>query len=435
MSGLGKNSTGYTKQDYQESKVLALGFKKLKFAHQANVGDTGISFSALNAPTIMLANGFVQPSLTSLVASDLSVYKNNLYLTSSARGPLECDFDYQIGSSSRINFISFTALQDEVFVGKIDPVNLVGNLVVDGSAQPATGVLPVGQVQFNVGLPFEINKYPNFQVGSVTVFRNGKLQVRNFGNSVSGVGNYFEVPVAGGFGSLIQFNVPGVLLGDGSQETIVVTPNGFLVERPQTSILATIQNLQGQLDSIVPTVAALAGVPVTNYQIAPNDPDLNQFGNIILNLLNFALPVITPWTPFISTLTNFGGSPTQTFFYRQIGENIEIQGFITLGGAFTSFPVISIPPGMTIDYSKLPNTTSCVGLSRGNQSGSVHLGDVATEGGNPTNLLFDGPNGQSTWSPTVPVTWGTGDTIQVLASLPIIGLSASQTFKQLLGLP
>jgi len=434
MSGIGKNSTGYTKVDYQESKLLALGFKKLKFAHQANAGDTGISFSSMTTPAIMLANGFVQPSLTSLVSSDLSVFKNNLYLTSTARGPLECDLDYEIGSASRINFIGFTALQDEVFVGKIDPVNLVGNLVVDGSAQPATGILPVGQTQFNVGLPFEINKYPNLQVGSVMVHRNGKLQVRNFGNSVSGVGNYFEVPVAGGFGSLIQFNIPGVLLGDGSEETIVVTPNGFLVERPQTSMLATIQNLQGQLDSVVPTVAALSGQPITNFQIAPNDPDLSQFGNIVLGILNLSIPYVSPWTPYTSTLTNFGGSPTQTFFFRQVGENIEIQGFILLGGAFSSFPTVTIPTTMSIDYSKLPNTTSNIGISRGNQGGSVHLGDVVTAGGNAQQLFFDGPNGQSTWSPTVPVSWGTSDTIQLFASVPIIGLTATKTIKELLGL-
>lgn len=285
MSGIGKNSTGYTKQDYPESKIPALGFKKLKFGHQATAGDTGISFGSLTLPTIMANNGFVQPNFVSLMEANLGIYKNNLIISSSVRGPMELDFDYTIGSSSRINFVGFQALQDEVFVGTIDPVCFTGTLVADGSAQPVTGPLPVGTTQFNVGFPFEINKFPGQQVGALQFFRNGKLQVRNLGNSPTGVGNYYEVPVSGGLGYLIQFNLPGVLLPDGSQESIVGLVNGFLLERPQDSILATVQNLQGQLDSVVPTVAALAGVPVINYQIAPNDPDLRQFGDLVLNLL------------------------------------------------------------------------------------------------------------------------------------------------------
>lgn len=436
MSGLGKNSTGYTKQDYQESKQIALGFKKLKFAHQASAGDTGISFSSLNTPPLMMQHGFVQPSLGSIIACNLGVYKNNLYLTSTLRGPLDCEFDYDL-SGTRLNFINFTAEQDEVFIGKIDPVSLTGNLVVDGTAQPTTGSLALGATDFNVGLPFEINKYSGAQVGAVQVYRSGRLQVRNAGNAAYApgvVGNYREVPVPGGFGSIIRFNIPGSIQPDGNLEAIVVVPNGFLVERPQNSMLAAIQNVQGQMDNIIPTVAALAGVPTSNFGTTPTDVDLKQFGDIVLGMLNLSLPYLGPWTPYTSTLTNFGGSPTQTFFYRQVGENIEIQGFITLGGGFSSFPTITIPTTMAIDYSKLPNSTSNVGLSRSNSGGSVHLGDVVTSAGNPILLFFDGPNGQSTWSPTVPFTWGAGDTLQLFACVPILGLSASKTIRQLLGL-
>jgi hypothetical protein len=341
MAGIGKNSTGYTKVDYPESETLALGFKKIKFAHQANAGDTGISFASLTTPAIMLGNGFVQPNFSALLGANLGVYQNNLALTSSARGPLELDFDFTIGSPTQINFVEFTALQNEVFVGTIDPVSLIGNLVVDGTAQPSTGPLLPGQTTFNVGLPFEINLYPNFQVGSVMVYRNGRLQVRNAGNSPTGVGNYYEQPVAGGFGSLVIFNIPGVLLADGSNEQIVVVPNGFLVERPQNSILATIQNLQGQVDSLVPTVASLAGVPTTSFQIAPNNPDLNQFGNAFL-ALQAAVALITPiGVKYSGSSLSLGTGGSGALLCPDVEYDTTGGGYNPTTGTFT------VPPGGT----------------------------------------------------------------------------------------
>jgi hypothetical protein len=45
---------------------------------------------------------------------------------------------------------------------------------------------------------------------------------------------------------------------------------------------AMIENVQGQIDQIVPTVAALAGVPEANFQISPNSVDLKQFGDKVM---------------------------------------------------------------------------------------------------------------------------------------------------------
>lgn len=284
MSGIGKNSTGYSKVDYPESKIPAVGFKRTRFAHQATAGDVGINFGSLITPQSMLNRGFVQPSHSTLIGLNIGVYKNNLDLSSSARGPLEADFDYEITSSNQINFLGFSALQDEVFIGKIDPVCFTGTLTADGTAQPTTGTLAVGVSQFNVGFPFQINQYPGQQLGAIQVFRNGKIQARNLGNSPSGNGNYWEQPVSGGFGYLINFNVPGSLQADGSLESIMIVVNGFLLERPQASTLATIENLQGQMDVLAPTVASLAGVPLSNFQVTPNHPDLASFGQLVLSM-------------------------------------------------------------------------------------------------------------------------------------------------------
>ena len=47
---------------------------------------------------------------------------------------------------------------------------------------------------------------------------------------------------------------------------------------PTDSLLAQMQNVAGQLDQIIPALAAVTGLPESTFQAAPNDVDLLNFG-------------------------------------------------------------------------------------------------------------------------------------------------------------
>lgn len=280
MSLTGKSSLSLKKKDVKEQKSLAVGFRKLTFAHKATSGDTGINLSALSLPSEMAANGFTNPNISDLNSAQLLFYKQNLTLVSSLRGMLMQDLSYSVQTSSRIVFNGFTALENEIFVGVIDYNARTGLNVVDAAPLVSTGTLAVGTTDYNVGTPFEIGKYSgSSQVGQVVVYRNGVQQFRNTGNSSSVLdGNYYEVDAGNGLGVLIRFNSAAAVQAD----NILVFSHGLLAYKPDGSVLAQIENLAGQLDSIIPTVADLAGQPESNYRAAPNSVDLKAFGDRVL---------------------------------------------------------------------------------------------------------------------------------------------------------
>lgn len=277
MSVIGKGSSSFRKKDVMEQKSIALGFKKIRWAHKATVGDTGINMNALVQPSEMAAYGFTNPTATAIAGANLFTYRSNLKLVSSLRGLLVDQLSYVVNSSTQISFIDFTAEDGEIFTGWIDDSPTTSLSVVDGNQIVASGILLAGQTDFNIGTPIEINKNPASQMGSVMVFADRGLQYRKVGNITSGDGDYIEVPVAGGLGSLIRFNASG------SDRFITVVSNGVVAERPDGSMMAAIERVQGQVDAMVPTLAQVAGVPETTFQTGPNNVDLKQFGDEVLN--------------------------------------------------------------------------------------------------------------------------------------------------------
>ena len=278
MSLTGKNTLSLRKKDVQEQKSIAVGFKKLVFAHKATLADTGINLNSLVAPAAEMP-AHVNPSLSDLQAANLLFYKDNLTLVSSFRGLLIKDLAYRMTTNTNIQFIDFTAEDGEIFVGIIDGSAKTGQNIVDARPIVSTGLLTVGNTDYNVGTPFRVNEYPLTQSGEVIVFRNGVQQFRNVGNSPSGEGNYYEVNAGGGLGVIIRFNNAAA----GDDDSILVISNGLIAERPDGSMMAAIENIAGQMDQVIPTVAALAGVPETDFQVAPNNVDLKAFGDRVLD--------------------------------------------------------------------------------------------------------------------------------------------------------
>jgi len=287
MSITGTGSLSLRKQDLEGSKPIAIAFKKLTFAHKATAGDTGITLTSLTTPTEMSSVGFTQPTAAELTSAKLLFFRKNLKLISSSRGLLMDFLSYTIASNSRINFNGFTALAGEIFIGIIDHEPATGLNVVDAAPLVSSGVLTAGLQDYNTGSAFQVNKYPTTQIGNVLVYVDGVLQHRNSGNVTavpSADGNYQEIDNGSGLGSVIRFNTI-----EAYNRNIIVVSNGLLVNRPDSSRDQALESLAGQVDKMIPDLAAATGNPSTNYQAAPNNVDIKTFGDNVGKLQRYRL--------------------------------------------------------------------------------------------------------------------------------------------------
>lgn len=276
MSIIGKGSLSLRKQDVAQQKLAGTAYRRLVFAHKAAAGETGLDLTTLTQPSEMAALGFTNPSTADILSAKIFLYKKNVTVISSLRGVLMQDLSYTIPSSTSIDFQGFTSALDEIFTVTVETGVRDGLTLVDASPVVATGELAVGVTDFNTGTAFEVNKYSAQQIGAVLVFRNGQLQFRNPSNGTSG-GNYQEVNNGSGLGTIIRFNNAPVTQSDN-----IVVWGSLLAERPDGSMMASIESIAGQVDAMIPTLASLAGVAESTFQAAPNNQDLKAFGDKIL---------------------------------------------------------------------------------------------------------------------------------------------------------
>jgi hypothetical protein len=278
MSVTGNATISIRKKDLEGSKPIAIGFKKLVFAHQAAAGETGISLTALTTPTDMASAGFVQPTANELSSAQVLFNRKNLTIISSAKGELIDYMSYRVASNNQINWEGFTTEEDEIFVCIVDHEPMTGLQTVDASPmQPATGTLSAGTTTISVGEAFEVAKYPSRQIGDVLVMLDGQTLLRNVGNATAAPGadgDYEEVDNGSGLGSDIEINVSKAF-----DRSYIVISNGLRVNRPDDSRDQALDSLAGQVDAMIPTLAVTAGVPESTFQAAPNNVDLKSFGD------------------------------------------------------------------------------------------------------------------------------------------------------------
>lgn len=285
MSTVGKASIGMKKVDKRTDRQIALGHKKLVFAHKfASAGLTEIDLMSLTVPTEMSSLGFQNPSSAELADAKMMFLRANLRLVSSVNGLLIDYIAYDVISNTKIRLkSSFVSALNEIIVGVLEPVNFTGMIGVDAYAITQTGV--VSGTDIMVGEPFVLNKNSAQQVGDVLLFIDGLLQIRNVGNSVSGIGNYYEVPPsAGGLSNVLRLNSPPV-----SPVNYAVVSNGLMAERPTAGVLAKIESLSAAVDIMIDDLALVTGNPTSKYQAAPSNVDLKMFGQRVAGYISGGL--------------------------------------------------------------------------------------------------------------------------------------------------
>lgn len=452
MSLTGKNTISLRKKDVLEQKQAGAAYKRLVFAHKATLGDTGINITSLTQPSEMASLGFTNPSTAEILAGKMLFHKKNLTVVSSSKGVLIQDLSYTVPTNERIAFQDFTAEDGEIFTCILESSVRDGLQVVDAISITSDGELAIGDTDYNVGTPFEVGKNISFQVGAVLVFRDGVLQKRNTANGTSG-GNYQEIDAGGGLGSIIRFNDAPV----SEASDIVVVSNGMVAERPTGSVMAVVETLAGQVDAMIPTLADLAGVDETDFQAAPNNVDLKNFGDNVNAILNAEIPIITEWSAgeaisvsATTTPPTKGTVDHDRVSWRQVGEFAEIKWEYRQTGAGSAGSgdyLLNLPAGLQMDTSKIRASTATNELlsdftaSAVDSSGQWANGTqgflAVAKAHNATQLMVTTGVAFTTYDP-----WSSAFHSFALAGLgfsltvrvPIVGFQATQTLREQLGL-
>lgn len=450
MSGVdGKNGRVLTGLQVKESRVPALGFKKVSFLHSASAGDTVIDLTALSAPALATSNGYIAPSVTDLTAQNLKQFKENFKLISNGQA-LTQFVDYKVIGAAKIELL-FEAQEGQIFEGVLDYAPRTGVSLLDAQPLVVTGVLLAGQTDFNVGTAFQLNKFPSQQVGAVAVYVDSQLVYRNTGNNAFGTGvdgDYQEVNAGGGQAVVIRFQA------DLTQDrNITVMSVGSLVERPDGSQIAMMEVLQGQIDAMIPVLADAADVSEASLQGAPNNVNLKAFGDrvltnetIINTLLTAQVPIMTNWSDFTPT----GDWTTNTTYLgkiRQVGDTAEIEISIELAGAPNAVSLASVnflPTGLEADIAKISSSVignlPLVGYAEiSDATGSnYHICNVSLQSSTVIRPKESSVSGSNVVASTItnvsPITFAANDTIKIKVKVPIIGWQATQTLKAQLGL-
>lgn len=130
--------------------------------------------------------------------------------------------------------------------------------------------------------------------------------------------------------------------------------------------------------------------------------------------------VITDWQSYSSTVS--WGTSEQEFFYRRVGDSMEIRGRMVFSSGISGTLSVTIPTGFNIDLDKVDPTSVSLQLV-----GNIYLQDASSQanrtGGHPrvndsTTLIFQAEGG-STVTDTNPFTFVSGDRARFMATVPI----------------
>jgi hypothetical protein len=165
-----------------------------------------------------------------------------------------------------------------------------------------------------------------------------------------------------------------------------------------------------------------------------------EIGSTPLLETSIDVPVMTAWTSFTPT-GGWTGTVAYTGKYRQVGENLEVQVSVATSGAPTGSALsINLPSGYTIDTAKMGNSsptgtgTGIFGVGMAMDAG-VNAYPICATYNNTSSIYIAAYNAASTNAsrstviPTVPFTFGSGDTVDITFTVPCVGLEATETVE------
>lgn len=203
--------------------------------------------------------------------------------------------------------------------------------------------------------------------------------------------------------------------------------NGVVIEPAPTQVL------NSTIRSKLPQISFQSAINSTSYRMCVHVASTSssaytvKFDNLVAAPQNYTYgATVTDWISFTPTTST--ANATVTGRYRRIGDSVEIYALVKMTGAATSAVNVSLPTGLSVDTSKLPNTaeSQSIGSVYMLDSGTAHyVGSAVWEsaataitlfGNNVANRVNNGPN---------PFTIANGDVFSLVAALPISGWSSN----------
>lgn len=132
-------------------------------------------------------------------------------------------------------------------------------------------------------------------------------------------------------------------------------------------------------------------------------------------------PIITDWedyTPNGSWVSN----ATYTGKFRRVGDSVEIDVDVSISGGVTAANLtIDLPAGLTADASKVADVRSSMGTATIVDSGSrIYVGGVQYNSTTNVRIIHSESNNLGIVSNTAPITFASGDAVNVRCIVPIV---------------
>lgn len=140
-------------------------------------------------------------------------------------------------------------------------------------------------------------------------------------------------------------------------------------------------------------------------------------------IVRVGAPIIT-WQAYTPTFSAPWGTVTvQSFFWRRVGDTVEIQGSFTTGTTTSGVPTISLPDGLTIDFAKV------LGLSgvRGLMTSPIGTNPIHTTGTNTGVTTSFVPYSPGYNQPNANTVAGNGAVVTCTFSAPVTQWDANVT--------
>ncbi len=392
------------------------------FAHEFTGGEEEIDFANLNLPDVAAVRGFSNLSPQAYIDARIAENRASVFIqSSSARGPLQRFFDYDITSNSKIKLF-YVAEPGEVITGTISSAQRTQPTLLDVKKISFTGTLAEGATDVAIGSDFVANANPASQIGNVVVHRwqgseTPRLMVRCEGNDLANDGNYIEE------NGLIRFKLTGRV---GGENITVFSPNA--IEAPvQDSFKNDLQTIGGQVDIISEFLQDVHELPANPFQSAPNQIDLRAFGQKVIDTFSVIFGAVAIPATFLAKLKQvFGVTKYQTRFLPSQLNNV-VNGTI-----ITDLEIPGLKQGQTYRLTLQTRVNVTGGedivLEARNTDGSFLVGSGITAGNSNTlvpavgsSIVFVAPQNGSI---TVRISGADGDI-----------LAGGETFTQVEELP
>lgn len=306
MSSIAKTNISLSKKDLTKNRIPPVASRNVVFYHKATLGDLSINLLSLSMPSAEMPTAS-QATVDEISGAKLLINKKNLDLISSSKGKLIQDLDYIVIDSYTISlvgpYIGVGAEPDEIFVGTINSAPISDLVVASAKSVVKTYELAIGNTILNLGREYQVGANVNESIGSIKVYVNGILALRDV--------DYTEVDSGSGYGTTIQFTAAPISL-----------PHEIVVDFGVMSItdnnaIGAIENLAGSIKKIADDLSVVAGTTASDYYSAsPSEVERRTFGDTILELdskydttQNLSEYTKTKWqtkflTSTISTSTN-----------------------------------------------------------------------------------------------------------------------------------